>query len=278
MTDAMKAELFHEGTPYGRQEFDKWFADYDVIIEMPFFMLRSTLKAYPDAQFILTERDPEKWAKSYLNTIGVASTRFNQFPMSVFKHFDSFTSNMGTFGGQMVSYCTNGFGVSDKGHQALVENYKTYIADVKRLVPPERLEVFKLEDGFGWNELCPSIGMPIPNTPWPSLNTPEEFHSIIGPKIQKAVSKGMAGVTTIIAIAAIGFEPNAMFYHLIRHLSRLFVIIDWEPNCGQENGDEGDESNSRDGAITILNDGDGGVAARVLKPIEGAVVAMDIEL
>ncbi|KAI8945692.1 P-loop containing nucleoside triphosphate hydrolase protein [Xylaria longipes] len=207
MTDGMNAEWFHEGTPYGRAEFDKWFADYDIIIEMPFFMLRSTLKSYPDAKFLLTERDPEKWAKSYMNTIGVASTRLNQMPMSVFKKFDGFASNMDEFGGRMMNYCTNGFGVSEEGCEALVENFKSYIADVKRLVPPEQLMVIKLEDGLGWNELCPYLGVPIPDTPWPSLNTPEEFHAIIGPKMQKAVSKGIAGVTTIIAVAAV-----AMWY------------------------------------------------------------------
>ncbi|KAF2970824.1 hypothetical protein GQX73_g2811 [Xylaria multiplex] len=204
MTEGMKAEAFHEGTPYGRKEFDKWFADYDVIIEMPFFMLRSTLKAYPDAKFVLTERDPEKWAKSYLNTIAVAANRFNQFPMSTFKYFDGFTLSMDAFGKRMMGYCTNGFGASENGRQALIENYKAYIADVKRLVPPEQLTVFNLEDGLGWNELCPVMGVPIPDTPWPSLNTPEEFHSIVGPQVKRAVSRGMASIATIVAITAIG--------------------------------------------------------------------------
>ncbi|KAI3338730.1 P-loop containing nucleoside triphosphate hydrolase protein [Ustulina deusta] len=203
MTDAMRAELFHEGTPYGRQEFDKWFADYDVIIGMPFLMLRSVLKAYPDAKFLLTERDPEKWAKSFLNSIGMASARFSHLPMSVFKHFDSFASSMGIFAGRLLNYWTNGLGVSDNGRQALVENYKAYIADVKRFAPPKQLKVFKLEDGFGWNELCSYLGIPIPDIPWPSLNTPEEFHSLAGPKIQTAISKGIAGVTTITAIVAV---------------------------------------------------------------------------
>ncbi|KAJ8127526.1 hypothetical protein O1611_g6110 [Lasiodiplodia mahajangana] len=204
MADGMKAEQFHEGMPYGREEFDKWFADYDVIIEMPFFMLRSTLKAYPDAKFLLTERDPEKWAKSFMNTAGAAITDFNRFPMSVFRRFDNFSSHMHMFGTILLNHSTNGFGVSEQGRQALIENYKAYIAEVKRLVPPKQLKVFRLEDGFGWNELCPCLGVPVPDTPWPSLNTPEEFHSIVKPKIKTAVAKGMTGVTTIIAVAAIG--------------------------------------------------------------------------
>ncbi|KAI0453603.1 P-loop containing nucleoside triphosphate hydrolase protein [Xylaria acuta] len=207
MTDGMNAEMFHEGTPYGKAEFDKWFANYDVIIEMPFFMLRSTLKAYPDAKFLLTERDPEKWAKSFMNTVGVATTRLNSFPMSTFKKFDNFAFNMAIFSNRAVNYCTNGFGMSEEGRKALVENYKSYIAEVKRLVPPEQLKVVKLEDGLGWNELCPYLGVPIPDTPWPSLNTPEEFHAIVGPKMRTAASKGMASVTTIIAVAAV-----AMWY------------------------------------------------------------------
>ncbi|KAI1747310.1 P-loop containing nucleoside triphosphate hydrolase protein [Xylaria castorea] len=207
LTDGMNAEWRHEGTPYGRAEFDKWFANYDVIIEMPFFMLRSILTTYPDAKFLLTERDPEKWAKSFLNTVGSAATSLRSFPMSVFKNFDSFTFYMDLFGGQMVDYCTNGFGASEEGRKALVENYKLYIAEVKRLVPPEQLKIIKLEDGFGWNELCPYLGVPVPDTPWPSLNKPEEFHGIVGPMIKKAASKGMAGIATIIVVAAV-----AMWY------------------------------------------------------------------
>ncbi|KAH8159026.1 hypothetical protein CIB48_g9231 [Xylaria polymorpha] len=212
MVDGMNADWFHTGAPYGRAEFDKWFANYDVIVEMPFFMLRSTLKAYPDAKFLLTERDPEKWAKSFMNTVGVMTTSLKNLPLSVFKQFDSFAFNMDIFGGHMLNYCTNGFGVSEEGRKALVENYKSYIADVKRLVPPEQLKVIKLEDGLGWNELCPYLGVPIPDTPWPSLNTPEEFHTVLGPKMKKTASKGMAGVATIVAIAAVAlwFGRKAM--------------------------------------------------------------------
>ncbi|KAK5625848.1 hypothetical protein RRF57_001564 [Xylaria bambusicola] len=147
MTEAMNAKLFHEGTPYIRS-----LCDIDllkIIIEMPFFMLRSILNAYPDAKFMLMERDPDKWAKSFFNSIGVASTRLSRLPMSIFKYFDSFIYSMDNFSTRMMIYWTNGFGVSDKGREALIENYSAYIAEVKRLVPPAQLKMFKLEDGFG---------------------------------------------------------------------------------------------------------------------------------
>ncbi|KAI1817445.1 P-loop containing nucleoside triphosphate hydrolase protein [Poronia punctata] len=202
--DGFKAESFHDGRPYGREDFDKWLADYDVIIEMPFLMLRSILKAYPDAKFLLTERDPEKWAQSCLNTMGVAYTQFNRLPMSVFKYFDSFTRTMDKMFGLGMRYLTSSEGYSEQGREMMVKNYKSYIAEVKRLVPPEQLKICRLEDGFGWNEICPYLGVPIPDTPWPQLHTADEFHTIVKPMVVDAVWKAMASLTTMVAFAAVG--------------------------------------------------------------------------
>ncbi|OTB06452.1 hypothetical protein M426DRAFT_111065 [Hypoxylon sp. CI-4A] len=208
MTEGMDADLFHNGTPYGRAEFDKWFADYDIIIEMPFFTLHSTLKAYPNAKFLLTERDPEKWAKSYTNTAGKMSSQLQRFPMALFKYFDSFVFKMAYMGNRVLNYYTNGYGLTPEGQKYLVENYKNYIAEVKRLVPPEQLKVCKLEDGFGWDEICPYLGVPVPDAKWPSLNTPEEFHQIAGPKFAKAFWKGLVSTTSI----AVPLVTAGLFY------------------------------------------------------------------
>ncbi|KAI1470287.1 P-loop containing nucleoside triphosphate hydrolase protein [Daldinia caldariorum] len=199
LNDGLYAEMFHEGKPYGRAEFDKWFADYDIIIEMPFFMLRSTLEAYPDAKFLLTERNPDKWAKSFENTVGMMAEKLTSFPMSVFKYFDAFAYHMARMGTVVLNYYTNGCGLTPEGHKNLMNNYSNYIAEVKRLVPPEQLKVCKLEDGFGWDEICPYLGVPVPDEKWPSLNTPEEFGEIANPKVKNAFMKGMFGTTSIIA-------------------------------------------------------------------------------
>ncbi|KAI2777326.1 P-loop containing nucleoside triphosphate hydrolase protein [Daldinia loculata] len=205
LSDGLRAEMLHEGKPYGRAEFDKWFADYDVIIEMPFFMIRSVLKTYPDAKFLLTERNPDKWARSFENTIGMMQTKFSSLPMSIFKYFDGFAYGISSMGRVLVGYYTNGYGLTPEGHKYLTENYTNYIAEVKRLVPPEQLKVCKLEDGFGWDEICPYLGVPVPDEEWPSLNTPEEFGEVAAPKLKTAFMKGMLGTTSIIApIVAVG--------------------------------------------------------------------------
>ncbi|KAI1334460.1 P-loop containing nucleoside triphosphate hydrolase protein [Xylariaceae sp. FL0016] len=206
MEDGMNAEFFHEGTPYTRAEFDKWFADYDVIIEMPFWTLHSVLKAYPDAKFLLMERDPDKWASSFINTVGQLIAAYQSLPLSIFKYFDDFSWCMGRWGTRVVDYCTNGHGNSPKGKECLVRNYKDYIAEVKRLVPPERLKVCKLEDGFGWSEICTYLEVPEPGTDWPPMNQPEQFRAIIEPKIMTAFRKGVAGLSAVVVpVTAMAF-------------------------------------------------------------------------
>ncbi|KAI1103951.1 P-loop containing nucleoside triphosphate hydrolase protein [Jackrogersella minutella] len=208
LNDAIKAEMFHDGKPYGRAEFDKWWADYDVIIEVPFYMLHSTVKAYPDAKFLLTERDPEKWAKSFAHTVGWVVKRFSTFPLSIFKHFDSMAYNIAFLVETSLSYYSNGYGLSPIGQKCITENYIEYIAEVKRIVPPEQLKVCKLEDGFGWSEICPYLGVPIPDIEWPSRHTPEEFQATTDLSLghmQYAVTKRLVGtVSVVLPIVAVG--------------------------------------------------------------------------
>lgn len=42
-------------------------------------------------------------------------------------------------------------------------------------MPPEQLLVVKLEDGLGWEQICPFLGEDIPDVPYPRANDPKEF-------------------------------------------------------------------------------------------------------
>lgn len=43
----------------------------------------------PNVKFILTERNPEKWAKSVNNTAAKVAEAGDQFPLSILKYFDA---------------------------------------------------------------------------------------------------------------------------------------------------------------------------------------------
>jgi hypothetical protein len=59
----------------------------------------------------------------------------------------------------------------DEAHAIAV--YEAHNARVRREIPPERLLVY--EPGQGWEPLCKFLGVPIPATPYPKVNTTEEF-------------------------------------------------------------------------------------------------------
>ncbi len=48
-----------------------------------------------------------------------------------------------------------------------------HIAEVKRRVPPERLLVYDVKEG--WEPLCAFLGIEVPDGPFPRLNDKETF-------------------------------------------------------------------------------------------------------
>lgn len=56
------------------------------VIEMPWFFDSDVVEAYvndPDVKFILTDRDPDKWVKSYNSTLGAGALDTYRFPWNV---------------------------------------------------------------------------------------------------------------------------------------------------------------------------------------------------
>ncbi|MGH6885672.1 MAG: sulfotransferase, partial [Geminicoccales bacterium] len=51
---------------------------------------------------------------------------------------------------------------------------------VRRAVPPERLLVY--ESGEGWEPLCAFLGLPIPEGPYPKVNTAQDFSTQFPPR------------------------------------------------------------------------------------------------
>jgi hypothetical protein len=77
---------------------------------------------------------------------------------------------------------------------------------VKKLVPKEKLGYFTLEDGFGWEQICPRLGKPIPEQPYPRGNAPKEFHALtmrlLGPSFKKAAA--IVITTALVPIIGVG--------------------------------------------------------------------------
>lgn len=126
------------------------------------------MKAYPDARVLLTVRDEERWYQSARETIFQASAGFPRaFVVPRLPVMGAIARTAielvwrRTFGGRFL----------DRAHALQV--YRDHVAEVKRVVPADRLLVFDVKQG--WEPLCRFLGVPVPAEPFPHFNDTAEF-------------------------------------------------------------------------------------------------------
>jgi hypothetical protein len=124
---------------------------------------RELADAYPQAKIILTERDPDAWFDStqatiFANDLGVAGGD-EPFPRMA---------------GKVVGELFDGR-LHDRDHCIAV--FKAHNARVRQTIPPDRLLVYEVAQG--WGPLCDFLGVQVPDTPMPKVNSTEEFQANI---------------------------------------------------------------------------------------------------
>ncbi|EXL39543.1 hypothetical protein FOCG_17855 [Fusarium oxysporum f. sp. radicis-lycopersici 26381] len=231
-TEALNAKYFGVGKPYGRAEFDKWLADYDAIVEIPAVFLEEFVEAYPEVPFIHVERDPHKWYISVMNTMGHSLRDVDKFPLKQLRYFDTFVDRFCEFHLMVQRVWWHGKAIDD-GEDVLKSDYNElqvlnprFILDrcakrcwitrnrrVKELVPQHKLASFNLEDGFGWEQLCPALGVPIPDVPYPKANIPVRFDKMQAGFVRNAMRKAYAAIGTTILVPSIAV---AAWYYIRR--------------------------------------------------------------
>ena len=116
---------------------------------------------YPNAKVVLTTRDPESWFESVSETI--------------------FSDKMqGSLAGSPLEVMMNGvifdaFGGRVKDRAFMTDWFVRRNQQVIDALPPERLLVFSPKQG--WAPLCAFLGAPVPETPFPQVNSTEQFQA-----------------------------------------------------------------------------------------------------
>ncbi len=145
-------------------DWDTIFEGYSATVDWPGATFYREMAAhYPKAKVILTHRDPEAWFKSTQATIfandlgGAEDTPFSLMAKAV----------VGRLFDQRLH-----------DHDHAIDVYLRHNAEVQRVIPPERLLVYEVAQG--WGPLCDFLGLPMPDGPMPKANSTEEFISRIG--------------------------------------------------------------------------------------------------
>ena len=156
-------------------DWDGLFKGYQATVDWPgCTFYRELRQHYPDAKVILSVRDPEAWYKSATETIYSMSRR--GFPISLVPllvpRLRRFVRMVSTIIWQNTFH--NRF--EDKAYALSVFN--DHIAEVKQTVPPEKLLIYEVKEG--WEPLCDFLEMPIPDKPFPRLNDSSAFKQQAG--------------------------------------------------------------------------------------------------
>jgi hypothetical protein len=176
MTEVIKrpahGQMWHAAWRGQAIDWDALFNGYQATVDWPgAAFYKELMVKYPDAKVLLTVRDPEKWYASAFDTIFKVRT---VIPHSLGKvippmrHMPKMIESIiwqGIFDGRFA----------DKNHA--IEVFERHNAAVIAAVPPEKLLVFNVKDG--WKPLCRFLEVPIPDRPFPHLNDRQMFGRLI---------------------------------------------------------------------------------------------------
>ena len=162
----------------GAPDWDATFDGYQATVDWPAATYwRELADYYPDAKVILSTRDPEKWFESTQETI--LSPRM----WSLMKD-----TPFGEMGARTINAL---FDHDIHDHDTLIRVFKEHEEKVKAAIPPERLLVFAAKDG--WAPLCDFLGVPVPDEPYPRVNSKEEmqqFNALLDTDAGRAMMEG----------------------------------------------------------------------------------------
>lgn len=149
-----------EGNPPDWSEF---FDGWSAVVDWPAAgFWQDIADAFPDALILHSERDDTAtWQRSAHATILDADMHANagEDRSEFLAMWDAVAAR--TFDGSWSDPDVTGPG------------YERHNAEVRRLADPDRLVFYR--PGDGWDPLCTALGLPVPDEPFPHVNTTETF-------------------------------------------------------------------------------------------------------
>ncbi|MGB1007641.1 MAG: sulfotransferase family protein, partial [Thalassobaculaceae bacterium] len=142
-------------------DWDGLFSGFGSAVDWPVcHFWRLLVDRYPAAKVILTLRDPDRWYDSARNTIYRSSMRLGpdgKPPAGVSQ--------------DIIWNRTFDHRFEDRAHALAVFN--AHNAAVMAALPADRLLVYRVANG--WPPLCRFLGLPVPDAPFPHVNSTADF-------------------------------------------------------------------------------------------------------
>lgn len=176
------------GTQY---DWPQVFSRYSAAVDNPACCVwRELVSAYPDAKVVLTvhPRGADAWYESTVDTIYFTESLW-QF--KVLELVTPFGRKFGDMSRKLIWQRSHKGTMNDRAKA--IARYDEHIAEVKAAVPPEKLLVYSVAQG--WKPLCEFLGVSEPASEFPNVNDRAALKQVI--------SKMTRGAYAILGIAAI---------------------------------------------------------------------------
>jgi len=147
----------------GKPDWQMIFQGYQSAVDWPTAAFYKELYALcPTAKFILTHRSPESWAESFSETI-----------YQVISEKASIPEKRRVWHEMVVGVVAKSGFPAGLDKASLIDAFVAHNEAVKATIPPERLLVFDVREG--WDPLCAFLGVPVPDNAFPRTNDRVEF-------------------------------------------------------------------------------------------------------
>jgi hypothetical protein len=177
-------------------DWDALFRGYQATVDWPgCSFYQELLRHYPEAKVVLTVRDPEKWYESARQTIYSVRQVFPSWVRLLNPRMRFFLRMVD----RLIWAGTFQERFEDKPFAIAVFNQHN--EHVRHVVPPERLLVYEVKEG--WGPLCAFLGVPVPDgKPFPHVNDAAEFRAWIqrAARIMRVVGYSVVGIMALILV------------------------------------------------------------------------------
>ena len=195
-----------------RVDWAGFLSGYEITVDWPACAFYAELmEAFPEAPVILTVRDPERWYVSMRSTIYRIHKISSGPPpfrlaLALAGLFAPGVTGIVRLADEIVWNDTFVGRFGEESHA--IETFRRHNDEVRRRVPPERLLVYDVREG--WQPLCDFLGVEAPDEPFPHLNDTREMRRrLLGLAAVSAAAPVLLGAGVIAALTYLLRRPRS---------------------------------------------------------------------
>ena len=175
LADLDQAKLWRRALD-GEAPWEQIFDGFDSTVDWPGgYFYRELIDVYPEAKVLLSVRESQAWERSMRETVW--AVRHGESLVRLLSSAQAHVNPQWRGFLEMIDRLVwEGEGTFASGHaepQQLIDTMIRHNREVEGNVPPERLLVWSVEEG--WERMCEFLEVPVPQQPFPHVNDRTEF-------------------------------------------------------------------------------------------------------